>query len=172
MPTRNGASGANSLRTDLSQPIRSDKAALRLAVKEAGLSTSGKSLNDMTVEQLQSVVRDRIANNWNSGIAQDKDGKTLKRADILKRLLPEAVEDHKAEAEAYAKESGRSQLEAYDIVTGYSKSETGYMNIGNQRFSFQYRVESFVTDDNDEERSDKIYADSSVRIDYKTIRQA
>lgn len=172
MPTRNGATGANSLRTDLSEPIRSDKAALRLAVKEEGIPTYGKKLNAMTAEQLQTAVGGKISSNWNSGFAQDKDGRRLVRAEILKRLLPEAVKDHKAEAEAYAKESGRSQLEAIDITTGVSKSETGYMNIGDQRFSFQYRVESFVTDDNDEERNDKIYSDSSVRIDFKTIRQA
>lgn len=172
MPTRNGATGANSLRTDLSEPIRSDKAALRLAIKEEGISTRGKKLNAMTAEQLQTAVGDKIANNWNNGFAQDKDGRRLRRAEILKRLLPEAVGDHEAEAEAYAKESGRSKLEAYDIVTGVSKSETGYTIIGDQRFSFQYRVESFVTDDNDEDRNDKIYSDSSVRIDYKTIKQA
>ena len=172
MPTRNGATGANSLRTDLSEPIRSDKAAYRLAVKESGAKTYGKKLNEMTAEQLQTAVGDKIVNNWNSGLAQDKDGKPLKRAEILKRLLPEAEADHKAEAEDYAKKNGLSILEAYDTVSGSSKTETGYMKIGDQRFSFQYRVDSFVTDDNDEERNDKIYSDSSVRIDYKTIKQA
>ena len=126
----------------------------------------------MTAGQLQTAIGSKIANNWNSGIAQDKDGKRLVRTEILKRLLPEANADHEAEAEAYAKKYGVSRLEAYDTVTGVSRSETGYMNIGDQRFSFQYRVESFVTDDRDEERPDRIYGDSSVRIDYKTIKQA
>ena len=172
MPTRNGATGANSLRTDLSEPIRSDKAAYRLAVKESGAKTYGRKLNEMTAEQLQTAFGDEIARNWNSGFTQDKDGKPLKRAEILKRLLPEAVADHKAEAEDYVKRNGGSILDAYDTVSGSSKTETGYMKIGDQRFSFQYRVDSFITDDNDEERNDKIYADSSVRIDYKTIKLA
>ena len=126
----------------------------------------------MTAEQLKTAVGDKIANNFLSGLAQDKDGKRLSRIRILNRLNPEAVKDHEAEAEAYAKKYGVSRLEAYDTVTGVSRSETGYMNIGDQRFSFQYRVESFVTDDRDEERPDRIYGDSSVRIDYKTIKQA
>ena len=173
MPTRNGATGANSLRTDLSEPIRSDKAAYRLAIKENGISTYGKKLNDMTAEQLQTSIGDKISNDLsNFNKAEDKDGNKLIKADIIKRLLPEAAKDHEAEAEAYAKKYGRSGLAAYDTVTGQSGSETGYMKIGNHRFSFQYRVESFVTDDRDEERNDKIYSDSSVRIDYKTIKQA
>jgi hypothetical protein len=173
MPTRNGTTGANALRTDLSGPIRSDKAAYRLAIKENGLKTYGKKLNAMTTEQLQRVVTSRISDDfYNREKGEDRDGNKLVKADIYNRLLPEAEEDQQRLAELYSKSSGASRSEAYDTVVGTSKSETGYVRIGNQRFSFQYRVESFVTDDNDEDRNDKIYSDSSIRIDDETIKQA
>jgi hypothetical protein len=171
MPTRNGGSNSNSLRTDLSSPVRSDKAAFRLAIKENDLKTYGRKLNSMTEEQLQTSIGDRIANNLGKAVGED--GKQLNIESIIKRLLPEAAKDHEAKADAYAKKYGESAMAAYDIVSGNSRSETGYMQIGNYRFSFQYRVESSTsTEYGNGDRNDRTFDDESVRVDYKTIKQA
>lgn len=178
------ARGSNSrdgrvARSELSSG-RSDKAAFRLAVKAFNegetnryrkVNLYGKELNKMTERDLRFAIGDYISNNLDKLITDSK-GNKIDLAEEQKALGPQAEARHEEEAKRYAKESGRGETDAYEIVDGNSDKRVGFAEIGGKKFTFNYYFTSSVFEQDEEDRGRRSWQSTSKKIDYDSIKQA
>jgi hypothetical protein len=159
---------------------RSDKAALRLAIKSHNegetyryrrIDVRGKGLNKYSEDELRTTVSSHIFNSQYHDKWTDAAGNKIDVKKEVARLEVEAEENHRKEAEAYGKRTGNSGMSAYDDTSGESSRQIGYTTIGNQKFSFEWTVESYVTTEDDGDRSPYSYQHASPKIYQDTIKQ-
>ena len=159
---------------------RGDKAALRLAIKGHNegetyryhrIDVSRKSLNKYSEDELRTIVASHIFNSQYRNKWTDAAGNEIDVKKEVARLEPEAEEAHRKEAEAYGKRTGNSGMNAYDDTMGESSRQIGYTTIGNQKFSFEWTVESWVATEDDGDRSPYSYQTASPKIYKDTIKQ-
>lgn len=159
---------------------RGDKAAFRLAIK--GLNESetnryrkinlyGENLNKLTERDLRFRVGDYISNNLDK-LLTDSKGNKIDLGEEQKALGPQAEARHEAEAKRYAKESGRSESDAYEIVDGDSDKRVGFAEIGGKKFTFNYYFTSYIAEQDEEDRGRRTWQSTSRKIDYDSLKQA
>ena len=130
-----------------------------------------KSLNKYSEDELRTTVASHIFNSQYHDKWTDASGNKIDVKKEIARLEPEAEENHLKEAEAYGARTGNSGMQAYDDTSGESSRQIGYTTIGNQKFSFEWTVESYVSTEDDGDRSPYSYQHASAKIYEKTIKQ-